>query len=274
MTHKTMDPTTRPVPDDATDPRWRGLYLAAVAGAALTALCIPLQVLLFILWPPPASREIADWFGLFNGNPVLGLLSMDLVMMIEQVLLVPVIIALWVVLRRTSEPLVLVGVALWLAGGFLFIGSNTSFEMLALARGYAAAASDGARAVYLAAGQGMLATYFDMGTSFVFGYLLTALGGTLVGVAMLRLAGWKAAGRILIAANILGLCIFLPGVGIALSLVSVLLLVAWYVLVARRLAGLARVAAVHPLAHAAGLSHAPEPAAGPAASPAASPARS
>lgn len=234
MTH-TTHPTT-----DAAQPRWRGLHLAAAAGAALTALCIPLQVLLYIGWPPPASRAIADWFALFNQEPMRGLLSMDLVMMVEQVLLVPIVVALWMIMRRARPSAALLGAALWLGGGFLLIGSNTAFEMLALARGYDAAATDAARAGYLAAGQGMMATYFDMGTGFVFGYVLTSIGGLAMGVAMLRTAGWKLAGRILIAGTALGLCIFLPVVGIGLSLASVLVLVAWFVLIAVRFARLAR----------------------------------
>jgi hypothetical protein len=112
----------------STDPRWRGLFLAGAAGAVLTAACIPLQVLLFILWPPPASRDVADWFGLFNANPVRGLLSLDLVMMVEQALLVPLVVALWVLLRRRSESLMALGAPLWLAGGFLIIGSNTAYR--------------------------------------------------------------------------------------------------------------------------------------------------
>ncbi len=235
----------------STDPRWRGLFLAAAAGAVLTAACIPLQVLLFIVWPPPASRDVADWFGMFNANRVQGLLSLDLVMMVEQVLLVPLVIALWVLLRRGNESLMALGASLWLAGGFLIIGSNTAFEMLSLARGYEAATTEAARAGYLAAGQGMLASYFDMGTGFVLGYLITSVGGLLTGVAMLRTAGWHAAGRLLLAGTALGLCIFLPVVGIPLSMLSVLVLAVWYLVVAVRLGRLAAASRV-PASDAAG----------------------
>jgi hypothetical protein len=228
----------------STDPRWRGLFLAGAAGAILTAACIPLQVLLFIVWPPPASRDVADWFAMFNSNPVEGLLSLDLVMMVEQALLVPLVIALWVLLRRGNESLMTLGAPLWLAGGFLIIGSNTAFEMLSLARGYEAATTDAARAGYLAAGQGMLASYFDMGSGFVFGYLITSVGGLLVGAAMLRTASWHAAGWLLLAGTALGLCIFLPVVGIGLSLVSVLVFAVWYLVVALRLWRLAAAARV------------------------------
>ena len=78
-------------------------FLAGAVGAALTAACIPLQVLLFIVWPPPASRDVAAWLGLFNGNPVRGLLSIDLVMMVEQVLLVPTVVSLGLLAAGTSR---------------------------------------------------------------------------------------------------------------------------------------------------------------------------
>jgi hypothetical protein len=211
------------------DPRWGGLFAAAGTGAILTALFIPLQVVVFIAWPPPASHSLVAWFDLFTGNPLLGLVSLDLLMMVEQVLLIPIVLAIWLLVHRASESASLLGVALWLAGGLLILASNTGFEMLSLSRGYAAA-SAAEQASYLAAAQAMLASYWDMGTSFVFGYVLASVGGILVGVAMVRerLFG-RAPGRLLVVANVIGLGIFVPGVGVVLALGSVLILWAWFV---------------------------------------------
>ena len=149
-------------------------------------------------------------------------------MMVEQVLAVPIILALFLLVYRAAASATLLGAAAWLMGAILFLGSNTGFEMLALARGYAAAgAAD--QAAYIAAGHGMLASYWDMGTSFVFGYVLSAVGGILLGAALVRarvlgpVAGW-----LLVVANVVGLGIFLPEVGVAVSLFSVLLLWVWY----------------------------------------------
>jgi hypothetical protein len=209
--------------------RWRGVFAAAAAGAILTAVCVPFQVPLFIAFPPPASHSVGAWFDLFNGSPVIGLLSLDLLMMVEQVLAVPIILALFLLLYRTAPSTALLGAAAWLMGAVLFLGSNTGFEMLALARGYAAAGTAD-QAAYIAAGHGMLASYWDMGTSFVFGYVLSAVGGILLGAALVRAGALgRAAGWLLLVANVVGLGIFLPGVGIAVSLVSVLLLWVWYV---------------------------------------------
>lgn len=222
------------------DRRWRGLFLLAGAGAALTAALIPLQVLVFIAWPPPASHSVAAWFDLFNDSPLLGLVSLDLLMMLEQVLLIPLVIALWLLVHRSSESGALVGLALWLGGGLLILSSNTGLEMLSLARGYAAA-PEAARVGYLAAGQVMLATYWDMGTAFAFGYVMASLAGILVGSAMVRarLFG-RLPGSLLAGANVIGLGIFVPGPGLVLALVSVLILWGWYVRTAWGLLRLAR----------------------------------
>jgi hypothetical protein len=223
-----------------TTTRWRGVFASAAGGAILTAICVPLQVALFIAVPPPASHSIAAWFDLFNTSPVIGLLSLDLLMMMEQVLAVPIILALFLLVHRAAASATLLGAAAWLMGAVLFLGSNTGFEMLALARGYAAAGLADQPA-YVAAGRGMLASYGDMGTSFVFGSVLSAVGGVLLGAALVRsgaLGG--AAGWLLLVANVVGLGIFLPGVGSAVSLFSVLLLWVWYLGIGWKLMQLVR----------------------------------
>ena len=149
-------------------------------------------------------------------------------------------LAIWLLAHRASESAALLGAALWLAGGLLILTSNTGFEMLSLSRGYAAAPA-AEQATYLAAAQGMLASYWDMGTSFVFGYVLASTGGILVGVAMIRarLFG-RAAGWLLVVANVVALGIFVPGVGVVLALGSVLILWFWCLRVGWSLARLAR----------------------------------
>jgi hypothetical protein len=242
----------RTEPTQATpDARWRGLYLAAAAGAAITALLIPLQFLVFLAWPPPIDGSVAEWFAQYAGNPLLGLLNQDLLIVVEQMLLVAIVPALYVTLYRTSESLMALGAIAWLMGAVLFVASNTAFEMLSLSNAHAAAATDAQRATYLAAGQGMLASYFDRGTGFTVGYLLTSVAGVLVGLAMRRNAVFgRAAAWTVTAGSVLGFGLFVPVIGIGLALGSVVLLWAWYALIARTFVqlgrGRAREARLHP----------------------------
>ncbi len=227
---------------DRVDPRYRALYRVAGAGALLTALLIPLQVVAFITWPLPEGGA-ADWFAVFREDPVRGLVSYDLLILLEEVLLIPIVLALYTLLHRRSESLMLVAAGMWLVSIALFIGANTGFEMLTLASRHAEATDEAARAAYLASGEGLLAAYMGTGTSFVMGYLLASIAGILVGAAMLQTPVFpRAAAYAVVAANVLGLGLFVPGVGILLSLLSVLILVAWYALVGWRLVSLGRTA--------------------------------
>lgn len=222
------------------DPHYAALYRVAGAGAILTALLIPLQVVAFIVWPLPEGGA-ADWFAVFRENPVRGLVSYDVLILFEEVLLIPILLALFVLLERGARSTMAVAAAMWLVSIALFIGANTGFEMLTLATRHAEAADEVARGAYLATGEGMLAAYMGNGTSFVMGYLLATIAGLLVGAAMLRsqvfhpVAAWAV-----IVANLLGFGLFVPGVGILLSLVSVLILGCWYALIGWRLVGLPR----------------------------------
>ena len=215
--------------------RWRLLFAVAGIGALLTALLIPLQIVAFIVWPLP-DGGVTEWFELFQDSPFIGLVSFDLVILLEEVLVIPIVLALYVVLRRSSNSLALMAGGMWFVSIALFVGSNTGFEMLALSDGYADAATQAERATYLAAGQAMLTAYMGQGSSFVVGYVLASLAGILIGIAMLRstvfprIAAWAA-----IVANVLGFGLFLPGIGVPLSIVSVFILIAWYALVGWRL---------------------------------------
>ena len=229
----------------ATDRRWRGLYATAGVAALLTAGAVPLQVLLLIVAPPPDGRSVVEWFSAFGSSPVYGLLSLDLVMMVEQVLGLAIAAALFIVLRHNAESTMALAFVAWIVAIGLLLSANTGFQMLSLSDAYADATSEAQRASLVAAGQAMLATYWSMGTAFVFGYLLSATAGILIGAAMLRSGAFgRAAGWIGIAGNGIGLAVFVPVVGIALSLVSVLILVIWWAIVGARLLGLARAMSV------------------------------
>lgn len=173
---------------------------------------------------------------MFQENAFIGLVSFDLVILLEEILLIPIVLGLYVLLRRSSESLALLAAGAWFVSIALFVGANTGFEMLALSNGYSEAGTAAERATYLAAGQAMLSASMEQGSSFGVGYVLASMAGILVGIAMLRsrvfprFAAWAA-----IAANVLGFGLFLPGIGVLLSIVLVFILVAWYAAIGWRM---------------------------------------
>jgi hypothetical protein len=141
--------------------RWRGALIvagwAALASVALTFV----QVWMYVQWPPPESVE--GFFALFADNPLLGLLSLDVLYIVNNLLVLLVYLGLFLVLRRRYPSTVTIGLLLGAVGMAAYMASNTAFEMLSLANAYAAA--DAAEQVaVLGAGEAMLAVF--EGTAF------------------------------------------------------------------------------------------------------------
>ncbi|HEX2498031.1 MAG TPA: hypothetical protein VHO00_04475, partial [Actinomycetes bacterium] len=79
------------------------LYRVGAVAALSTAVLIPVQVAVFLSWPPPLDSTAADWFDLFRDNKLVGLVDLDLLLVVDNVLLVPLLLAIYVVLRRTAD---------------------------------------------------------------------------------------------------------------------------------------------------------------------------
>jgi len=219
--------------------RWEWLYRAGGVAALLSALFIPIQITVFIVWPPPLQGTVADWFALFQENRLIGLINLDLLLVADNVLLIPLFLALYILLRRANESLMLMATALGFLGIVMYIASNPAFEMLSLSNQHAAATTDAQRAIFLAAGQAMLASW--QGTAFQVAYLAGSVAGIAVGIAMLRSSVFgTVAATLAILANSIGLGLYIPVIGVYISVFSVLFLELWYILLAWRLLQLGR----------------------------------
>lgn len=224
---------------ETAEPRWKGLYTIGGVAALVTVALIPLQVVAFVLWPPPLNGPVTEWFTLFQSNWLIGLLSLDLLLLVDYVLLIPIVLALYAALRRAAESLMAIGIALFFVAIALYFASNTAFEMLALSGQYATATTDGQRATYLAAGQAMLATY--QGTAFHVSYILASIAGIIVTAVMLRSQVFSRVAAVAgLLGYVVGLALYLPIVGIFLSVLSAVVLWIWYALVGWRLLQLGR----------------------------------
>jgi hypothetical protein len=228
---------TRPT-DEATLSRCSVLYRAGGVAALITAMLIVIQLVAFALWPPPLGHGAADWFALFEQNRLLGLMSLDLLFLVDYVLLIPIILALYIALGRTEEPLMLLGTVLFLVAVAIYFASNPALEMLSLSQRHAMATTDAQRGAYLAAGESMLAHY--QGTAFHASYILGSIAGIIVGMAMLRSRIFsRTSGWLVIIGNVVGFALYLPVVGIMISAFSGLILWLWYIVVGVRLLRLA-----------------------------------
>ena len=161
---------------------WSLLNKVGAVAALIIVGFMPLQMVVFFVWPPPTT--VSGWFGLFSENAIVGLLDMDLLLILDYVLLVLVFLALWGVLRRGNEPLVTVALIFQIVGTSAYFSSATAFEMLSLSSQYATVTTDSERSILLSAGQAMLASW--QGTAFNVSYVIGAIAALIMSLVMLK----------------------------------------------------------------------------------------
>jgi hypothetical protein len=215
----------------------RLLYrIGAIAAIGLAAITVLHSVVFSVVGLP---ESVTAWFDLFDRNPVGGLLAFELLMVVYVIVSVPVVLALYTALRPTSPTLMGIYVAISVIGILAFIVGRPAFEMLALSNGYAAATSEAERAAYLAAGTATYAGFH--GTAFWVSYLLGSLGGLVVSAVILRGTVFsRRTAYIRIGSSVFDFGLFVPGGGLAIALVSVVCLLVFNLMIARRLLQLAQ----------------------------------
>jgi len=221
------------IDSETADSRWKGLYKVGGVAALTMLVLIPIQIIIFTVWPPPSTVD--GYFTLFQNNRLLGLLSLDLLYMLTNALLVLIYLALYAALKRASESFMAIALALGLVGIAAYFASNTAFEMLSLSNQYAAATTDAQRAMLMGAGRAMLAIY--KGTAFDVYYVLNAVALLIFSAVMLRSNIFSRLTAFLgIVAGVLMIVPSTAGtLGLYFALASLVPWAIWLVLFARRL---------------------------------------
>jgi len=226
---------------ETADSRWKGLYKVGGVAALIIAVLLLCEIIVFSVWPQP--NTVMGYFELFQENWLVGLLDLDLLGMVAYVLFVPVILALYIALRRASESFMAIGMVLFFVGISVFFATNTAFSMLSLSNQYAAAITDAERSMFLAAGQATLTT-FTVG-AFQVSYIIVSGAWLMIAAVMLRSSIFSratASSGILAGATGIGAVVIehTPVIGdifpllVALYFAAIVFLAIWVVLIARR----------------------------------------
>lgn len=223
------------------DSSWRTLYRVAGVAALATAVLIPAQIAVFIAYPFPETTR--GWFGLLQETPIAGLVDLDLLLVVDNVLLVVIALALYVALKPTGPSVMVAATGLWLMAIVMFIATNPAIEMLSLSQRFADATTEAQRTASLGAGQALLASW--EGTAFHVGYVVGQLAGILVALVALRSGLFGRAIPIaMITGNAVGFGLYVPVVGLGISALAGVVLWVWYLMIGRRFLRLGRSPAV------------------------------
>ncbi|HSL46087.1 MAG TPA: DUF4386 family protein [Anaerolineales bacterium] len=219
---------------EVTNPAWKTFYKFAAVAALLMVVIIVIQMIVFITAPPPLEGTAIDWFMLFQWNRLIGLIDFELLMIIYTLISIPMTLALYRALRQVNSALMTLYVVLSLVGVVCFIAARPAFEMLWLSDQYSAAMTEVERSNILAAGEATLATFH--GTAFHISYVLGSISGLIISLVMLRSRVFsKATAYVRIGSSIFDFGLYIPTIGTYLSIFSVMFLLIWNIMVARRL---------------------------------------
>jgi hypothetical protein len=216
----------------AVDPAWSGLYKLGSISALASVILIPITIAVYFIWPPPTT--VTGHFTQIQESLFVGLLGMDLLYLVGNLLLIPTWLALYVALRRANEFLMSVAITLGLISFAALIAGRPILEMVSLSGRYAAAATEMEQSIYLAAGEAMMVIYH--GTAFSTHYLLGTIGLLIISFVMLQSDVFsRRTAYVGIAANVITLGYYVPVIGVTISIFSVFFYFAWYLLIVRRL---------------------------------------
>ncbi|WP_426623683.1 DUF4386 family protein [Leifsonia sp. McL0607] len=226
------------------DSGWRPVIRFAAISAIVVTAMIPLQAAIFLLWPPPTTT--LGYFALFADHPLLGLLDLDLLLTIDYLLMIPLYIALFAVVERTSRGWALVALVVGLLSlGLFFVSREATFSMWQLSSQYAVADHAADRAALTASAQTLLTLY--TGGTFGLSYLLGAASTLIFSIVMVRR---RIFGRLPGAVGIAtGVTMLVPAnvgtVGVVVAMLSLIPTAWWLILLSRSFFRLLRTSTTH-----------------------------
>lgn len=162
------------------------LYRVARFSAIAMLIIIPLQIIVYVMAPPPET--VKGLFELYQQNPFLGLLSLDFLYLFNNLIVVVIYLSLFVLLFHEKPVVVLLALLLGLIGIACYYPSNPAFEMLTLSNQYVQALPE-QQTIYLAAGEALMAGY--TGTTFDVYYILSTICLLLVAYALINSPRFK-----------------------------------------------------------------------------------
>jgi len=163
-------------------PKPRATFFRVAAGACFAvAVLIPIQAGLFALLQPP--RTALAYFEVFARSPLSGLVDLDLLLTLDNLVLTLVYVALYACLRRRNPPLALTGLIFGVLSVALYVVSReATFTMMSLSMRYAATNDPIERMQLATIGETLLAVY--QGSTFDISYVLGGVAVLLYAWAM------------------------------------------------------------------------------------------
>ena len=212
---------------------WSKLYKVAGFAALAIVMIIPIQIVIFSMFPPP--EDSIGFIELFHNNWLLGLLSLDFLYYFNNALLALFYLGLYGSMRKIDFTNMLVALIIGLIGIAIYYASSVGFEMLAVSKQYYETDSLEFKQQLITVGHGLILKY--KGTAFDVYYVFNAIALLLIAKTMFKSKEFGKAAAIwgLIA----GIFMIIPStagtLGLVFSLISLVPWIVFSIIVGRKL---------------------------------------
>ena len=161
------------------DSRWKNLYTIGGISAFVIALLLIGEIMVYSVIPVP--KTTMEYLEVFIDSPIFGLLHFDLLGMVSYILFIPVILSLYMIMRKNNESLMLISTIIGIS---VFFGTNTGFSMLSISKQYIIAQTETEKAMLLSSFHAML-TLFKV-QAFMLSYIIVSTAWVMIASVMLR----------------------------------------------------------------------------------------
>ncbi len=216
-----------------TEQNFKKLYKIAGICAFLVVLIIPVQITIFVLFPPPTSA--LGFIELFNKNSLVGLLSLDFLYYINNALLAVFYLGLFVAMKNIDYTNMLIALILGIIGIAAYYASAVGFEMMSFSKQFYLTDSPESKQQILTLASGLITKY--KGTAFDIYYVFNAISLLLMSKTMFKSEYFNKTDSVF--GLIAGILMLVPStagtIGLIFSLVSLIPWIVFSVLVGKKL---------------------------------------
>ena len=168
--------------------QWKSMYTLGGIAAILSLIAVVADIFIGSSTGGNLSelpQTAVERFAQFQQNTWLGLYNLDLLNTVNQLISIPVYLALYAALRKTNKPYVLLALIIFLLGTAIFVSNNTALPMLELSRKYDLA-DEPKKNLLAAAGEAVLVRGEHGSLGVFFSFLLSTLSVLIFSFVMLQ----------------------------------------------------------------------------------------
>lgn len=150
--------------------KFKGLFKVGYYSSIFMLILIPLQVIVYIAYPPPET--VLGFYELYQESTILGLLSLDFIYLISNMMLLPIYVAITYLVWEKKPTLVIFALLFGVISLATYYPSNPTMDMLLLSKKYFSALPSDFNS-YIVAGEVLIARY--RGTAYLTYYWFGAI---------------------------------------------------------------------------------------------------